>query len=384
MSKSAPQRKSRQIKSSLPYQCPNERERWTIGEKKSLLDAIERHGYEDVAVLQTCVPSRSCKEIEWIIRSLLQSLKTVDEKRKSISPFDKWVNLVSDLVADEEKDFSSLLADVMAVVSHHESVKTGREKKGDNSKQPNYSRIYQYIESILLNKNATDLSPLDAAVVLDLLHGLTNQIQQLHGPEVNGVKALLLWKYQLLTAPVIPGQAKKQQERTKMALENAWTGNTGGDTADETRSPEPRPGPSHFPVSGSSISAGTQTEESPNNKMCQTSDSENEEFVTQVQHSTRSPRKRKCGANDSKKPYSQVPPAVMLTATADSGNAELHPLTEAEVNNPPDEEEVETPKKVDRRRRTEPRTVFKKPVLFTLNPLCVPVSMLNLRPNTGS
>lgn len=60
-------------------------------------------------------------------------------------------------------------------------------------------------------------------MVLDLLHGLSHQVEQLHGPEVSGVKALLLWKHQLLTAPVVPGQSKKQQARTKMALENGKT-----------------------------------------------------------------------------------------------------------------------------------------------------------------
>lgn len=157
----------------------------------------------------------------------------------------------------------------------------------------------------------------------------------------------------------------------------AWTGNSDGDTADETRSPEPRPSPSHSPVAGPSRSAGTQTVDSPNSKMCQTSDSENEgENAAPDEISMRSPRKHNWVSANSKRSSSVVPMS--------KDDAELHPLTEAEMNTPTEEEEVETPKKVDRRKRTEPRTVFKKPVLFTLNPLCVPVNMLNLRSNTGS
>lgn len=49
---------------------------------------------------------------------------------------------------------------VMAVVSHHESAEKSSGVKGDDSQQLNYSKIYQYMESILLNKSATHLSPL--------------------------------------------------------------------------------------------------------------------------------------------------------------------------------------------------------------------------------
>ncbi|CAH1987522.1 unnamed protein product [Acanthoscelides obtectus] len=96
--------------------------KWTIKEKKILLDALQNVGYKDMAILQARLPSRTAEEIEAICSKYENLAKTRLEKRKKDNPsIDTWIEIFQNISNARPNQLDDITARVIKYLSIFET-----------------------------------------------------------------------------------------------------------------------------------------------------------------------------------------------------------------------------------------------------------------------
>ncbi|XP_041373631.1 uncharacterized protein LOC121386703 [Gigantopelta aegis] len=172
---------------------------WTLTERKQLLDAfLQSCNPDDFDSLAVFIPTKSKKQIEQeIVRIKAGTFKAEGRKKDkeimdATTTIDPWLNLAEDIVFYDSIDHSSGIARVMGVAGKYEHATETVSKK-----RPSYRRLYRYIAATLRGGDLPDLTPVENAVMLELLKGVT---QKLTGCDTTDKEKVLTWKYARLKA----------------------------------------------------------------------------------------------------------------------------------------------------------------------------------------
>ncbi|XP_013412306.1 uncharacterized protein LOC106175041 [Lingula anatina] len=233
---------------------------WTIYEKKKLLTALKVCSIDDYAEMHKLIPTRSEEEIKWYIDAIRIRASAPAEtlKNKIMAPIAVWLRVAENLVSYDQ-DHSYDLAKVMSIAGNLEPHRLPKSRY-----DPNYQEIYSYIVAALKGEDPPDLSPLDSAVVLDLLQNLAGVLKE---SDLEEQRELMKQKYELLHLRVDIHDRKKTCDATWKAM----------DDDELLKSKQTETGSSNAPVPGTS---GTQhTLSADNNPVPDSSQSNSQQIV---------------------------------------------------------------------------------------------------------
>lgn len=301
---------------------------WKLKEKKLLLQALKNFSPTDIESIQSLVKSKTKEEISHYIEKMKKgAVRKIKANKAPKAPIEYWLNLLSDLTSQEKKDYTINLGKVMSIIANFEVF----PEPGPST--PDYKAIYKYISGMLSESELPDLGKLESAVILDLLHGLVDFLRSHHTTKQREV---MLWKYNLLAGKVDMNDPLQALIKARKAIENDFSdlcpenGNSQpqSSTAQSSTqsSVENQPGPSTQPTQDSVQSATQPTQES-------------------VQSDTQI---------NSKSSSSEREPGSLQTAKKRNLGKE--------------------------RTKASKTPCPRKPTLFTMNPLCIPVDLIKMTP----
>ncbi|XP_064651136.1 uncharacterized protein LOC135502328 [Lineus longissimus] len=149
---------------------------WTLTERQKLLSGLRIHNFNNIEELSKCVGTKSEEEVEWFIQNLKirERLMSKEEELpgKNTAPIEHWLKTCEDIVRSET-DHSLILGSVMAVAGELEP----HHPPYDPKTQPDYTKIYDYLARLLHRGPAPELSPIDSAIVLDLLQNTVDLLR---------------------------------------------------------------------------------------------------------------------------------------------------------------------------------------------------------------
>nr|XP_022320741.1 uncharacterized protein LOC111122981 [Crassostrea virginica]XP_022320743.1 uncharacterized protein LOC111122981 [Crassostrea virginica] len=315
MSSFGRQYRAKKAKPKVVFQAKNVS--WKVKEKKLLLQALKNHSPNDLDAIQCIVKSKTKEEIQLFIDKMKKGIvRNIRASRGPKAPIQYWLNLLNNLTSQEKKDYTVNLGKVVSIIANFE------EFPEPGPTTPNYKAIYKYLSGMLAEGELPDLGSLEAAVVLDLLHGL---VDFLRSHNTAKQREIMLWKYSLLGYKVDMTDPMHALVKARKAIENDFS-DLYPKNSNKTQQSTPR-----------------QTSSSSQN------------------------------ADESQPGTSKQSDPQSVQAVSQTNNSQS---TGSEVNGA----------QRRKRRRTTNRTVPsdtpcpRKPTLFTMNPLCIPVDIIKMKP----
>ncbi|XP_061188136.1 uncharacterized protein LOC133196236 [Saccostrea echinata] len=301
---------------------------WKVKEKRLLLRALKSHSPSDMEALHHVVKTKTKEEIEIFINKMKKgAIRKIKASRGPKAPIEHWLTLLSDLTSQEKKDYTVNLGKVVSIIANLE------EFPQPGPSTPDYKAIYKYISSMLSESELPELGKLEAAVILDLLHGL---VDFLRSHNTTKQREIMQWKYGLLAGKVNMNDPLSALIKARKAIENDFSDFTSGNAGSNSQSSQAQSSVDQTNVSvnqpGSSRHSSHQSS-SQNN-----SGSGQSKSTTNSMSSAAGSR-----TNKSENPKRGRKPERKRTAASES-------------------------------------TCPKKPTLFTMNPLCIPVNVIKMTP----
>lgn len=176
-------------------------ERWSLQEKKQLLDGLKCCGADNLERIQReFVPGRQLNDIKNFISTLIHRFKSMKPK-KSINraPVEVWLDEAEELTK-KIHDYSFVLADIFSVF--------GNLEPHDNlphEHAPDWGKIYLFLANLLRGSLPPELSPINATIVLNLLDELAEDMRKM---DTKTQRLLMKRKYAILS------QAAKAPNKT--------------------------------------------------------------------------------------------------------------------------------------------------------------------------
>jgi len=212
---------------------------WTILEREKLLDAVSKVAADDYASIADIIGNtRTPAEVKDYLKRIQIRAKEIDSRRYSNlfdakrtphsrhllvkedgDAIERWLRVIDHLVSDNDTpDFSKAIPDVFAVIANLEqnpdpgtikgkpkkaaasSESTGAsqeedddddedDNEGEDAVAPiNYKLIYEYLYALLRGINPPALDPIEAWIILDLI---SDTATQLKGSDLEGQKNYL-------------------------------------------------------------------------------------------------------------------------------------------------------------------------------------------------
>lgn len=149
--------------------------KWTVVEKKAVLDAIQRYGSDDLRSIIPCVKSRSDAEVEKFVRNVkthaLRQFKNTGQMTEAPSaPIEEWLQLCEEMQSCEV-DYSTAISEVLA-----EAAKQATEVSQKADDPVSWPKLYTYLEKLCSNSALPSVTPTEAAVLLDLFQALADKM----------------------------------------------------------------------------------------------------------------------------------------------------------------------------------------------------------------
>lgn len=290
---------------------------WKLKEKKMLLQALKNFSPTDIESIQCVVKSKTKEEITHYIEKMKKgAVRKIKANKAPKAPIEYWLNLLSDLTSQEKKDYTINLGKVVSIIANFEVF----PEPGPST--PDYKAIYKYISGMLSESELPDLGKLESAVILDLLHGLVDFLRSHHTTKQREV---MLWKYNLLAGKVDMNDPLQALIKARKAIENDFS-----DLCPEN-------GNSQSESSTAQSSTQNSVENQPGTSTQPTQESVQSD--TQINSKSRSSEKE--------------PGSIHTVKKCNLGK-----------------------KRTSASKTPCPR----KPTLFTMNPLCIPVDLIKMTP----
>ncbi|XP_062594639.1 uncharacterized protein LOC134256062 [Saccostrea cucullata] len=316
--------RARQPKEKAVFQPQNLT--WKIKEKRLLLKALKRNSPSDMEALHNVVKTKSKEEIELFINKMKKgAIRKIKASRGPKAPIEYWLALLSDLTSQEKKDYTVNLGKVVSIIANLE------EFPQPGPCTPDYKAIYKYISCMLSESELPELGKLEAAVILDLLHGL---VDFLRSHNTTKQREIMQWKYGLLAGKVNMSDPVSALIKARKAIENDFSDFSSGNAGSNSQPPQ------------------TQS------PAAQTNVSDNQPGPSRPT-SQQSSKQNSSGSGQSKSTANSTPSAA--------GNRT---------------NKLEKRGRPPGKKRTVPSEspCPKKPTLFTMNPLCIPVNVIKMTP----
>lgn len=290
---------------------------WKVKEKKLLLQALRNHSPTDIEAIQSVVKSKTKEEIKHYIEKMKKgAIRKIKANKAPKAPIEYWLNLLSDLTSQEKKDYTVNLGKVVSIIANFEVF----PEPGPST--PDYKAIYKYISGMLSESELPALGKLESAVILDLLHGLVDFLRSHHTTKQ---REIMLWKYNMLGGKVDMSDPLQALIKARKAIENDFT-----DLCPESGNSQPQ--------------------------------------STTAQPSTHNPVENQPG------------PSTQPTKKSVSSETRANSKSSSSEKEPGS---VQTAKKCNpgKNRTVASKTPCpRKPTLFTMNPLCIPVDLIKMTP----
>lgn len=145
---------------------------------KKLLEAVRKHGEDELDELAAAVQTKSADQVEAHLQELRarkQRLARQRNSRVTNAPLENWLTVTHNHIS-EDVDYSFVITNVMEIIARFEpcdQFSWGKESK------PNYHRIYAFLARILRGDTAAataDLTAADAAVIMAQLDSISNKL----------------------------------------------------------------------------------------------------------------------------------------------------------------------------------------------------------------
>ncbi|XP_005108570.2 uncharacterized protein LOC101855751 [Aplysia californica] len=351
---------------------------WTVVEKTKLLEAVRRFSPDNVEVLSSIVGTKTPEEIADYIKTLSKMKpssrrtyqKTKDDDKEK-SPMELWTELVNELVHYEPTDLGRCVTKVFGLITHNEEFAP--------SEQPRLSwrRIYQFLSDVLEDKaELQELSDVESHVVLDMMHGVGDT---LHSSDTRVHQRLLTTKYKFLNTKLT--ELSEPARRRRYSLVHRGLHNDFDYLEEPSEVSDPTEPPTscqeNDDVTDVSAAAIGNTECSPAG------------YVTSTSVSTCASAETSSSSAQQSALTSSSPPAP--TPGHSGHREESPPLTAESPSLAPgvatgDCRDASSSSSANHSSCGVSTTTkeFVKSKLFTLNPLCIPTSLLPLKPNIDS
>ncbi|XP_071094968.1 uncharacterized protein [Haliotis cracherodii] len=304
--------------------------KWSTSEKKQLISALRAcHSEEELEKVYNMVPSRTRKEVAAEVLRLRHSV--VQQGPGLQTPIETWLDFAIEMVHYEEEDLSRSMARAMSIVSNYESF-----PPPEDAMSPNYKQLYKYLTAVLNGDEPPKLSPLDSAVMLDLMHSLTDVLST---TDTRLQRQVMKWKFSMLNCKVDINNLQDSAARTRRALSNVF--------------------PDDFNISSQKNESASTVPGAVKQNLATTAIGQRE--VTPGPSDTISEPKRQREVTPGPSDTISEPPKRQREAT------------------PGPSEAVSEPPKKGRGRVRKGEPPLEKPQLYSLNPFCVPVEVLKLR-----
>ncbi|KAK7090446.1 uncharacterized protein [Littorina saxatilis] len=301
---------------------------WSINEKKQLLDALKKHPHQDWDNLCRCIPTRSKAEIQDYIHTLKGGVEYKSKGSREVqlewAPIESWLDMSIEMVHYEQTDLSKILSRVFSIMGNFSQ----HPEPSSPTVQPDYGKLYRYIAAIMDESLCMpDLTPLESAIVADLMHGISDKLRL---SDTSLQRKVMCWKYKMLNYKFDFDDIRSCFDRIRKALTN--------DFSDLQRD-------------GNRIVSGLASAVNP------TGDADQNVAGT-----------------------SSDPVPVASTSRDDSVSPEKGGSSSKEDASKSDAEKASSPK----RKRGRPavytwRRPLEKPRLYSMNPFCVPIRLLRLK-----
>ncbi|XP_046552045.1 uncharacterized protein LOC124261737 [Haliotis rubra] len=187
--------------------------KWTTTEKRQLISALRTCPCEEsLEKVYNMVPSRTHQEVAAEVLRLRNSV--VQQGPDLQTPIETWLDFAREMVHYEEEDLSRSMARAMSIVSNYESF-----SQPEDAMSPNYKQLYKYLTAVLNGDEPPKLSPLDSAVMLDLMHSLTDVLST---TDTRLQRKVMKWKFSMLNCKVDINNLQDTAARTRRALTNVF------------------------------------------------------------------------------------------------------------------------------------------------------------------
>lgn len=290
---------------------------WKLKEKKMLLQALKNFSPTDIESIQCVVKSKTKEEITHYIEKMKKgAVRKIKANKAPKAPIEYWLNLLSDLTSQEKKDYTINLGKVVSIIANFEVF----PEPGPST--PDYKAIYKYISGMLSESELPDLGKLESAVILDLLHGLVDFLRSHHTTKQREV---MLWKYNLLAGKVDMNDPLQALIKARKAIENDFS--------------------DLCPENGNSQSASSTAQSSTQNSVENQPGTSTQPTQESVQSDTQ--------INSKSRSSEKEPGSIHTVKKCNLGK-----------------------KRTSASKTPCPR----KPTLFTMNPLCIPVDLIKMTP----
>lgn len=290
---------------------------WKLKEKKMLLQALKNFSPTDIESIQCVVKSKTKEEITHYIEKMKKgAVRKIKANKAPKAPIEYWLNLLSDLTSQEKKDYTINLGKVVSIIANFEVF----PEPGPST--PDYKAIYKYISGMLSESELPDLGKLESAVILDLLHGLVDFLRSHHTTKQREV---MLWKYNLLAGKVDMNDPLQALIKARKAIENDFS--------------------DLCPENGNSQSESSTAQSSTQNSVENQPGTSSQPTQESVQSDTQ--------INSKSRSSEKEPGSIHTVKKCNLGK-----------------------KRTSASKTPCPR----KPTLFTMNPLCIPVDLIKMTP----
>ncbi|XP_048236947.1 uncharacterized protein LOC124148323 isoform X2 [Haliotis rufescens] len=321
--------------------------KWSTSEKKQLISALRAcHSEEELEKVYNMVPSRTRKEVAAEVLRLRHSV--VQQGPGLQTPIETWLDFAIEMVHYEEEDLSRSMARAMSIVSNYEGF-----PPPEDAMSPNYKQLYKYLTAVLNGDEPPKLSPLDSAVMLDLMHSLTDVLST---TDTRLQRQVMKWKFSMLNCKVDINNLQDSAARTRRALSNVF--------------------PDDFNISSQKNESASTVPGPVQQNLATTAIGQREATHGPSDTISEPPKRQREATPGPSDTISE--PKRQREATPGPSDTISEPKRQREATPGPSEAVSEPPKKGPGRvRKGEPP--LEKPQLYSLNPFCVPVEVLKLR-----
>ena len=183
---------------------------WSEAELETLLEAVSTHGTENIELLQTYVKTKTAKDIQDHFRKLRMVKKRYMRSVKAPkAPIEAWLGTISKVIGDDS-DNSNILANVLSIAGHLEP----HNESTEGANEPKFSNIYKFLASLMSDEKPVDLTNVEAALVLELLQGLSDKLQSY---DTSNQREMMMQKFEEIHSK---GEAEEITDATSSGIDS--------------------------------------------------------------------------------------------------------------------------------------------------------------------
>ncbi|KAL8618872.1 hypothetical protein ACOMHN_000879 [Nucella lapillus] len=343
---------------------------WAMKEKRALLQGLQKYSHQDWDSLCKLIPSRTKQEIQEYIYNLrggeYNKNKPKEDAHLTWAPIESWLDMSSEMVHYEQIDLSGILGRVFSIIGHFEN--SPPTTNASSEVVPDYGKLYRYIAAIM-DESLTlpDLTPLESALIADLMHGLGDSLRM---SDTSLQRKVMCWKYKMLNYKFEYDDVRGSLDRIRKALTN--------DFSDLQR--DNSRGVSRLPSFTQGSSSNTATEEAAAaSPATPASQPEGAPSTASTTHHSGAPD------GEMSPPTASQPGAPAGLEAAPGSDPTPGPSSASDsLHDSPEKAAEGGSEEKPKRKRGRPRLhnwrrPLDKPRLFTMNPFCVPIRLLRLK-----